>query len=149
MKKTTKLIGSTVTAVMAMSLAVPSYAHWGPTSAAATYGNDKYCNHADAGNTNVRRARVRLELHADWISFEGGGYYMYWDMVQLRNVSGNGGRIDVVGLYYSPFLDPFDWSVIGQFNDVNDGSTRRYGGWWESTSGQPGVTNAKCFVTNG
>src|ERR1043165_7055709 len=95
-------VNALVAAIAAMSFAVPASAHWGNVSAAATYGVDKYCDHADANNTNVRRARVRLILNGYWVSFEGGGYWWYWDTVQIKNVGA--GRVDALAMYVGPSL---------------------------------------------
>jgi hypothetical protein len=139
---------SVLAALAAMSFAKPSYAHWGATSAGATYGANQYCTHADAGNTNVRRARVRLILNAQWIGWEGGGYYWYWDTVQIKNVS-TAGRIDAIPYYVGPSVPPgyfFDTFPVNNLN-VNDsvtGSAR----FWE-TNGFPNASVAYCQVRNG
>jgi hypothetical protein len=147
MTKYRKLAVSGAAALVAMSLGSPSYAHWGAVSAASTYGVTQYCNHADAGNTNVRRARVRLLWNAFYVSYEGGGYYIYWDTIQIKNVS-TAGRIDALAWYVGPSVPPGQFFDSVQANDINVNDSRTVGNWWE-TNGQPNVSAGYCLVTNG
>jgi hypothetical protein len=146
MSRMTKIIGSAVGVFLSMALAAPSYAHWGAPSANATYGVNKYCNHADAGNTNVRRARVRLIPNAMWIGWEGGGYHEYWDTVEIKNVS-TAGRIDAVAVYSGPSARGYYFDAI-PVNNLNVNRSVTINNLWY-TNGLPGISFALCQVRNG
>jgi len=143
MSKMKKTIGSTVTAFLAMTLAAPSYAHWGAPSPFARYGADAFCTHADSGNTYVRRARVRVILNSFFVQFEGGGFVWHWDEVQLKNVS-TSGRVDAVAVYFSPTAP--DW-LSGRADDLDRNVSRSVIGVDVSPVNSP--SSAICQVTNG